>query len=159
MSILEGIEKALGGAKLWETLIPIGVSTLGQLFGGGEGADPNALTFDQRMALQDAELANRLKIAQLQASAGGSGAGAALAAARITDKRERQRMQIEAQQALLSGRLRMLELMKPDTLTSAINTAATLSQKGGENTQAGYQTLAGLIGRGMVSGQQPTVGR
>jgi hypothetical protein len=160
MSILEGIGASLSGASLWDKLIPIGISTLGQLFaGGGDKRGSDSLSFDERMKLQEAELANRLAIAQLQAASAGAGSGAALAAARITDARERQRIKIEAQQALLSGRMRMLEMMKPDTLTSAINTGAQLAQRGGESAQTGYQNLAGLIGRGMVSAQQPIVGR
>jgi len=141
-----------------EKALPSVVTTIGGVLGGSD--DKGGLSFEEQMQMQAANNAAALERAKLGlGGGGGGGGGAAIQVAKITDARERQRIKIEAEQAMLSGRLRALELMKPEVLAGILNNRAEVAQQGGASTANNFNNVAQNIGGGYVRAQQNTIGR
>lgn len=151
-------------------IIAAAVPSIIAAIGGGIGAKTNAdvsresLEFQKSQAASEnaykyAALAQAMEIARMNAGAGNAGAGAALAAARITDARERLRMKQEAAQALLAGRLRSLEMLKPEVIGSAQHDTVASMDKNASRTQEGFMGLAQLLQQPFSQIGKPTFGR
>lgn len=156
--------------SIWPSIIaatvPSVISAIGGAFGAKTTADATKenLEFQREQAAAEnaykyAALDQAWKIAQMNAASSGAGAGATLAAARITDARERLRMKQEAAQALLAGRLRSLEMVKPEVIGAAQHDAYDSYQKGAARTQDGFMGLAQLLQQPFSQVGRPVFGR
>jgi len=134
-----------GFSKIGQALIPTAVTAISSLFGANAANDLANRKSEQELIIAREKMANDLEQQKIAAGASAANAGAALAAAKIADARQREQLRLEAQQALLAGKLRAIELIKPENVLSGGRLRAETALQGGQNVASSYANMGQLL--------------
>ena len=147
MSIIDSLGKLFGSGEgnIWGDLLSTGITALSGAYGANIGQEAAKQRLDQELIIAREKMANDLLQQQIAAGAAAASAGATVTAARIADARQREQMRLEAQQALLAGKLRGLEMIKPENVLAGGRLRTEAALEGARGVSNAYSAAGQLI--------------